>query len=123
MVEVLVHRGPGGRVRPGGPGGPFGGAVVTVAVWRWDGYHRRVVTSGRLAAREPGRFRVADGTAGAGVAPAGARVAPAEIETGCLRSGRPPVVQAASAAAAAAAARPVASRTSVVKESLAPALR
>ena len=72
MVEVVVRRGPGCRLRPGGPGGPAGGAVVTVAMWRWDGYHRRVVTSGRLAARQPGRFRVAGGTAGAGVSPGGA---------------------------------------------------
>src|SRR5437762_3932665 len=59
MMEVAVHRGPGGRIGLGcriRPGCPGGGAVVTVAMWRWDGYHRRVVTSGRLAAGEPGRF-------------------------------------------------------------------
>ena len=42
--------------------------MVTVAVWRWDGYHRRVVTSGRLAAREPGRFRLASGPGDTGSA-------------------------------------------------------
>ena len=52
MVEVVVYPGPCCRIRLRCPAG---GAVVTVATPRCDGYHRRVVTSGRLAARERGQ--------------------------------------------------------------------
>ena|SRR5438045_2512936 len=95
MVEVVVHWGPGGRIRPGCPGGPAGGAVVTVAMWRWDGYHRRVVTSVRLPARERGRFRVAGGTAGPvfprgdrvlAVSPVGSRISVVEISRRLLKT-------------------------------------
>jgi hypothetical protein len=68
MVEIVVYPGPCCRIRLGSLAG---GTAATVATPHRDGYHRRVVTSGRLAARERGRFRVAGGTAGAGV-PGGA---------------------------------------------------
>src|SRR2546423_12915692 len=58
MPLSVVHRGPSCRMRLGAPAG---GAVVTVALRRWDGYRRRVVTSVRLAARERGRFLRQDG--------------------------------------------------------------
>ncbi len=42
-------------------------SLITVAMRSCDGYHRRNVTSRRLAVRDPARFRVAGGTAGTGV--------------------------------------------------------
>src|SRR5436305_216573 len=66
MAEVVVHRGPGCRI---GPGGHAGGAVVTVALWRWDGYHRRVVTSGRDLPGPVPRAQRGPGGAGIGGRP------------------------------------------------------